>query len=406
MSLNEPERTKKAPESGWRDSLRTLRLLPAWFAGIDLRLLAKARSDQVFYTALGATVVLLACGNGFALAVAAGYMLGLAPGHLWWLGAAWAIILAGGIERLVLQLPSTRRRWLLVVLLPRLTLSLLLAVQLGEPLMLRINEGAINNRLSIVQAADLHKSLKKATTFYAPKIKAKERQIARIRSQDTALQNAIEHYRFRSNCESDTPSCSYTGKRGCYTFCKHYAHVAANRRAELRARRRDDANKIADLQADVAYLRARQKAEIQSRRHAITGDRDLIAREEALRSIEKAHPEVAAEVWFLRVLFISLDLLPLAMKVLRMLSVESPYEALAAAARRSDTLAARREDERARVEERRVLDQGSADVAVNHASIWLEAEQKIREAEAASFAGSNGGDTRAARERSRAAASN
>jgi hypothetical protein len=353
----------------------------AWFAGVDMRLLAQTPSEWSFYDALGKTVFLLACGSGLAMAVAAGYMLDVSASHVAWLGIVWTAIVSGGIERLVLQLPSTKKRWLPVVLIPRLALSLLLAVQLGEPLMLKINEGEISNFLSTAKVTATHAAIAKAENEFKPIIKADNDAIAAIQAKEKALQDKIEHYRFLSACEKDTPSCSHTGMVGCATYCQHYAHLAAQAEAQLDARKPHDTKTIKNLRADIAAKTNAMNGEIGSRQNAIDSDTGLLAREHALASLEKASPEVAAEVWFLRLLFITLDLLPLAAKVLRPLTTELPYEALADAARRNETLGATRMNEAARVEERRILDQARADIEVNKIRINLDMARRIDEAE-------------------------
>src|SRR5438105_886286 len=76
---------------------------PAFFAGIDPKILARARSEKVFYDALGVIVLLLACASGFTMCIAVSYMLHVHASHIWWLGVAWAAIVLG-FERLILQM--------------------------------------------------------------------------------------------------------------------------------------------------------------------------------------------------------------------------------------------------------------------------------------------------------------
>ena len=374
------------PTAGRTIASRRSRTAPrfAWFAGVDLRLLALTPSEWSFYDALGKTVFLLACASGFAMAIAVGYVLQVPATHVAYIGVAWAVVLAFGIERLVLQLPSTRKWWLLpVALIPRLVLSLLLAVQLGEPLMMRIYQDEIDNVLSRTHASAIHAASANATKAYQPKIDADSALIARIQSTERTLQKKIEHYRFLSACEANTPSCSTTGRTGCSTYCQHYARLEDEAQARLAALKPQDAKAIAGLRADIATKKNALQAEIASRKKAIHQNTGLLAREHALTSLEKTHSEVLAEVWFLRLFFVALDLLPLGAKVLRLLTVDSPYEAVVEAARRKDGLGATRANQAVRVEERRILDQARADIEVNTIEINLDKAGRIDEAEAA-----------------------
>ena len=356
----------------------------AWFTGADLRILARVPSERVFYNALGLSVVLLACGNGAALAIAVGYMLHRSAGHFWWLGLGWTLILACGIERLILQVPSTRRRWLPVVLVPRVALSLFLAVQLGEPLMLAMNQGAIDNRISIVQTQAIRAAGKSAENAHSKAIAADESANAKIQQQRNYLTGRIEHFRFRSQCEANTPDCSYTHQPGCQTWCQHFAHLEAMYKGQLATL--SAKSRIGALNKRIAAQQGAAAAEANGRAQKIKNDDGLIAREEALSAIEKAHPVVGAEAWFLRLLFLTLDLLPLSMKILRMLATESPYEALAAAARKSDGVQATRENEASRIEEERIAEQARADVDFDRIRISLENERRIAAEEAGSTA--------------------
>src|SRR5205085_4130145 len=131
-----------------------------------------------------------------------------------------------------------------------------------------------------------------------------------------------------------------TGRTGCFTYCQHYARLEDEARARLEALKPQDTKAIAALRADIATKKNAIKAEIALRKKAIHQNTGLLAREHALTSLEKTHPEVAAEVWFLRLFFVALDLLPLGAKVLRLLTTDSPYEAVVEAARRKDGLGA------------------------------------------------------------------
>lgn len=365
-------------------------LLPSWFTGADLRVLAKAPSDWVFYNALGLLVVLIACGNGFAMAVAVGYMLGEPVRNVWWVGVGWALVMACGVERVMLQLTVTRRRWLVLVLAPRIALSLLLAVQFGEPVMLRINQDAINAQMTNSQAAQAKAARTRASESFGPLIVADVNKINALRAKEAALRSGIEKYTFLSACEANTPSCSSTGRFGCGTYCEHYARLADQFRGRL-AELKPEAQ-IATLQADIRRLARLEKSQVATGVKAIDQNTGLIAREEALSTIEQQHPTVAYEVWFWRFFFLTLDLAALMAKVWRVL-IGSAYELLAAAGRRADRVEALRRDESSRVEEELIGEQGRADVEAGRIRIALENEHRIREEEAKFGAGASDGFT-------------
>lgn len=353
----------------------------AWFAGADLRLLALAQSAWTFYSALGTYVLLLACASGMAMAVALGYMLQVSAWYMLPLGLGWAAIVATALERLVLQLPSRRSWWLVLALAWRFALTLLLAIQIGEPLMLRINQGAIQNELSIQRVNSLKAARDTATANYQPRINADTDQIAQIRSHENELRGEVEHFRFLSACEDNTPGCSTTHKLGCSTYCQHYSRLATQKEAELQRLIPLDKKQISQLNAEISKYRGYIAAAVGARTTGIDGNNDLLAREHALATLEKQQPEVAAEVWFLRAFWLVLDLLPLVSRLLRILSMDCPYEAILAAARKRDAIEGLRISEAARVEQHRITEQARADIDVNTVKINVEKVRRIDEAE-------------------------
>lgn len=362
----------------------------AWFAGVDLRLLARAPSERLFYDTLGVAVLLLSCASGLAAALAVGQILNVSASSVWWVGLLWAIILAGAIERLVLQLPTGRKRWLLLAVLPRVFLSMMLAVQFAEPVVLAIFHEKISGYLAQTKEHAEQSQASKTASVYEPKVVEDEHKIAAIKGRERALANEAEHFRFLSSCEAGTPTCSVTRRAGCGSYCEHYARTAAAAENTLRSAEPADHRQIGRLELDARELRASWKRQESEGDKAIAGDTGLLAREEALSHLEKS-PAVALRVWFLRLFFLSLDLLPLGAKVLRILTVDSPLEDLARASRRRDRLGATREQAEAEVEEKRIEEQARADIEVNSVLIQRDAETRLAGHDAeTSYEGSRG----------------
>lgn len=129
----------------------------------------------------------------------------------------------------------------------------------------------------------------------------------------------------------------------------------------------------------------------ESERSVIAASNGLPARLEALSAIAGKNPIVEDEVWLFRLLFLSLDLLPVTMKLMRMLSLEcSPYEEVCKADRRWDVAHALRLNSTAMVEERRIKEQARTDADVNRVRIRLDKERRIAEAYGAAAAAEGG----------------
>src|SRR5262249_61186821 len=111
-------------------------------------------------------------------------------------------------------------------------------------------------------------------------------------------------------------------------------------RAQLRQDRPVDQRKLADLESKIADWQHSESKETTSRVAAIAGDRDLLARAQALSAIEKQHPEVTRYVLFVLGLFVCLDLVALVMKLSHLLITGAVYEEGAAELRERDRLQA------------------------------------------------------------------
>lgn len=359
--------------------LTRLKLLPAVFAGCDIRVLARTPSEWTFYNVLGAAVLVVASLSGGSAMVAISYAMQVPVAHIWWIGPAWMLAMALAVERLMLQITATRsRRALAGALLFRFALVSVIGLQISEPLVLLFNRGEINNVLSTNRTNALIASERTANHIYDTRISADYRQIAVIRDQESTLAALIEHYTFLSQCEASAPGCSHTHVAGEGVWYHHYARLAAQKEAQLKAVQPQDNLEIQRLQQDIATQQADKTAVLVDRHKAIDGESGFLARMEALGTLEAHHPVVTLEGWLLRIFFWLWDLLPLTAAVLRTLAVkDSPYEALLRAERHRDGLQAKALDTSCEVEEDRITRQGRADKDVNRVRIQDNVDHAI-----------------------------
>jgi Domain of unknown function (DUF4407) len=370
--MNGNARTANDPQPPRRSGLRF-----AWFGGVSSRQLASAPSEWTFYDNLGLVVLLIACASGFAACLAASYVLAVPPIHVWWVGAAWTLTMACGIERLVLQLSSKNVRWLVAGLVPRILLSLLVAIGM-EPLILAINNGEISGYLRERTTEQTRAERIAATNHYLPRIERDDKEITRIRAHKGYLTARVEHFRFLASCETSTPSCSITHQPTCGSYCAHDRREAGRLQSQLAAVQPEDHLQIMRLQQDITNQQEARKQDEKRKQKAVAESEGLSTRLEALSAVEKKHGVVGFEVWFFRALFITVDLLPLTARVLRMLCLEwSPYEAACKAARHQDVVAAQEEDAAANVRETEIEERRNADTDVARARIRADRDRRI-----------------------------
>ena len=352
-----------------------------WLAGADDRVLALVPSERSFLEAQGMVIFAMACVTGFAVAVAASGWWDVPVTNVLWLGIAWTVVICI-IDRLIYKSFGTGRVANLALAVPRAALSVMLALVLGLPMVQFIFRPSIDNQLSHSIVARQKQARTAAIAFYEPKIKAANAQIAAIEDKETTLQNRVSKFTRLSGCEGDEPSCSHTHLPGCGHWCRYYARQASSARATLERARPEDQKTIAGLRTNIAAWKTDEANEIHNRVSALQGDRDLLARAEALSAIQKQHPEVTKYILFVLGLFVCLDLVALVMKVSHLLITGAAYEEVAAALRERDRLEAHRLTEETAVLKKRFTQEAKAEGDIDEVRIDVDRARRIANEEA------------------------
>src|SRR5215471_5816557 len=114
----------------------------AWLAGGDGAVLATVPSESGFMNGLGMWVAGMALVSGFGMTVAASQWWSTSIVRVLWVLPLWAVLYCL-IERLVLKSFGTSWAWNLVLSVPRLLLSLAIALVIGLPMAQVIYSGSI-----------------------------------------------------------------------------------------------------------------------------------------------------------------------------------------------------------------------------------------------------------------------
>src|SRR5262249_3742461 len=129
----------------------------AWFAGGDGFVLRTVPSEASFFNGLGLWVAGMAVVSGFGMTVAASQWWSTSITSVLWVLPLWAVLYCL-IERLVLKSFSTNWAWNLVLTIPRLVLSLPIALVIGLPMAQLSSSGSINHDLSKMTKARIHEA--------------------------------------------------------------------------------------------------------------------------------------------------------------------------------------------------------------------------------------------------------
>jgi hypothetical protein len=148
-------------------SRRRARARWAWLGGGDGLVLTMVPSEVSFLNALGMWVAGMAAVSGFAMTVAASQWWSTSIASVAWVLPLWAVLYCL-IERLVLKSFGTSWAWNLVITIPRLVLSLAIALVVGLPMSQVIYSGSINDQLSKTTTARIHQATNEITGRPSP----------------------------------------------------------------------------------------------------------------------------------------------------------------------------------------------------------------------------------------------
>jgi len=325
----------------------------AWLAGGDGLVLQRVPSETSFFNALGMWVAGMAVVSGFGMTIAASQWWSTSITSVLWVLPIWAVLYCL-IERLVLKSFSTSWVWNLVLTVPRVVLSLAIALVIGLPMAQVIYSGSINDELSKTTTARIHEATNEITSTYGAKITAAQNEIADAQARQTRLEQQVTNSRFLADCEAGLASCSQTHKLGRGPYYKRDARRAAAAAAELKAARPEIAATIAANRRKIAVWREAETSQIANRVATIRADRDFLARQAALDRVEAANPSVKKYVEFFLAFLIAIDLVALMLKLTHLFSTGGAYERSAAALRANDLVEVHRLQERANVLTRRI----------------------------------------------------
>ena len=325
----------------------------AWFAGGDGLVLRRVPSEASFLNGLGMWVAGMAVVSGFGMTVAASQWWSTSIASVLWVLPLWAVLYCL-IERLVLKSFGTSWIWNLVLTIPRLALSLAIALVIGLPIAQVIYSGSINDELSKTTTARIHEATNQITRTYGARIAAAQKEIAAAQARETSLQRQVTNSRFLADCEAGLASCSQTHKLGRGPYYRRDARRAKAAAAELKRARPQIEATIASNQRKIAAWRVAESSQIANRVATIKADRDFLARQAALTRVERASPAVTKYVQFFLAFLIALDLVALMLKLTHLFSTGGAYERSAAALRASDLVEVHRLQQRANVLTRRI----------------------------------------------------
>lgn len=346
---------------------------PAWLTGADLRILNQVSSEWSFYDTLGVGVFGLTCFSGLSATLALGYVLRTPALHLWWFGLLWTAGLMLCVERIVLQVPTTRKRSTFYAsLLYRGALALVLALFLAEPMVLRLNQSEINAQLHVEHREAREAAEAEIVAHYEPLITRAKAEFHKGRSRKVELQEAVTKYRRLRDEAAET---------GCGAACTSYGERAAKKEALLHAVEKRNSHRQPELHKKVRGLTRTQRRAENGEASAVEMNDGFWARLGALSTVMDQHSLMNLELWGLRIGFLLFDMAPLLALIFYLKrDGPKPYEELRVAYWHLDAIAAQEIKGNAEVREHEIRERTKTDKEIVQAEILLAADRRIAEA--------------------------
>ena len=344
-----------------------IRRLLVSLAGARHDLLEKTPTDRFRYTATGGvlltTAAVAATSAAFALMTAV--RLPLVPAIV--LGIAWGVVILNLDRLLLVTMGRTGGFWrALATALPRLALAVLLGAVISTPLVLRIFQSEIDAELKVLavtKTQQFEDQLKNNPRYAAiPGLEKQLRDQQRLadgnpaavaeadpaviaaRAQVEKAKDTYEEAQQKTQCEIDG-SCG-TGVPGVaeaaeerrqtrdialsnYEEAKSDLTTVLGTATAAAKSAADTARAEADrLQADLETRRSDRTAEQDAFDESIRNDTGLLSRIEALDSVGDRRGDLWLAQWLLFLLFMSLEVLPVLVKLMQVAGPRTVYDEL------------------------------------------------------------------------------
>ncbi len=368
-------------------------------AGADEEILSRAPADRPKFVSMGAVLIGTAAVAATSAAFAMNTAVKLTPVPAILVGLLWGLVILNLDRMLVVSMPTTAGvRRTLVTAIPRVALAAVIGAIISMPLVLRIFEYEINAELEKMRAESLSAAqvaLNNDVRFAAipqleqeesrliglasgqsrgdvaddPEVKRLREAVAAKEKEFTDTENALICERGGATCGSGVPGAGpiydelvtklnrLRGERDQLRVDLTAATTAAQQRVDSASQQQVQVAQgdLKRVQDQLATLRADKKAAEDDVKAAEQANEGLLVRLEALDRISRGNWMMLAAHGALFLLFLSIEVLPVLMKVLSAAGPPSLYDQLLAK-RDADALASADDDSverRAAEEERR-----------------------------------------------------
>lgn len=299
-----------------------------WFcSGATIPILKKSPSDHIKYAGIGATVFF----TGLFAALSAGYALyyvfndsesivriSASVGF----GLLWGLMIFNLDRYIVSGMKKKNGIWSEArMAFPRLILATVIAVVISRPLELQIFHTSIETELIAMKELETQRQEQLVQNRFIPAIRKLEDDIQLLQSEistKTERRNQLEE-----SARNEADGTGGTQKRGAKTIYKLKRQDADKAQAELDTFLRKRLPQLLTLQEDLRWKRTEADS-VKSAIPQLAFD-GFDKRLDALGQVTDRSQSMAMASWFLMLLFVVVEILPVLVKLL---SPRGPYDDL------------------------------------------------------------------------------
>jgi hypothetical protein len=295
-----------------------------WCAGAEPAFL-KTRTERTWYQAIGLSVVLTAMASTVSLTFALTLSLG---GH-WWSYSPFSLLWGLFVFNMDRWLVSTIHygkldrsntgtspvtAGLVVGYLARFVFAGVLAVVIAEPIVLQIFHKEIEQQVAADKAAAVAEAEKGVRA--RPEIVAERSRIDKRKTDaETELATAQKAVKdANAALDAEINGTGGTRSKGCGRRCEERRQEVRDAGDRLTRAKASMATVTPATDTDNRKLEGRIGTLVAQQSAKIDGGDGLLAREKALTQLMRDHPELATRRWFVSLLFLVIDLVPLLLK--------------------------------------------------------------------------------------------
>ncbi|NJB87666.1 hypothetical protein GGR26_003450 [Lewinella marina] len=288
-------------------------------SGVDLRTLERVPTDENKYLGIGGTILF----TGIMAFLSAGYAMYTIFDSYWLaagFGLLWGLMIFN-LDRYIVSSMKSGRGFFrnVLVALPRIGMTVLLAIVIAKPLELKIFEKEIDAELVVMEQEVFQTQEDRIRGRYAERMAAYEADLATLEAELTEKVIARDAAAAAALAEADGTGGS--GIRNMGPIYRAKQDRAAAAQAELEATRLTHLPRRDAAQSEIAGLRATIDREIAELDRGQYGG--LAARIAALDRLSQGSRAIALAVLFVNLLFIAIETAPIFTKLI---APAGPYD--------------------------------------------------------------------------------